>query len=241
MTAQTPFTRAVLDPARAIPAGLVDPQGRPAGKRFDVYRNNVVVSLMKALATAFPVLAEILGPSNFDALAANFVRQHPPASPLMMHYGAALPGFLEAFAPLQAYPWLADLARLELALRESYHAADADPIPRDALATLSPGELLEVRIRLASATRLVRSRYPVLSLWRRTAQPEQKGEAVLITRPEFDPRPQLLPPGGATFVLALTEGDRLGAALDRATAAVPDFDLAAVLGLLIAGNAITAI
>jgi hypothetical protein len=44
MTGQTGFATALLDPARPAPEGLVNPFGGPAGKRFDVYRNNVAVS-----------------------------------------------------------------------------------------------------------------------------------------------------------------------------------------------------
>lgn len=240
MTGQDSFTAALLDPRQPVPAGLTDPHGNAAGKRFDVYRNNVTVSLMKSLEQAFPAVARILGEANFKTLAAGFVRKHPPTSPLMMHYGAELPGYLETFAPLQSYPWLADLARLELALRESYHAADAAPLAPEALATLPPDQLLSARPRLAPAVRLVRSRYPVLGLWRGDSDPKG-GQAVLITRPDYDPEPQLLPPGGATFVLALFEGETLGTALDRSTAAVPAFDLSATLGILIAGQAITEI
>ena len=243
---QSQFTAALLDPARAVPVGLTDPDGRPAGKRFDVYRNNVTVSLVKALETAFPAIAGILGPENFPRVAGVFVRQHPPVSPLMMHYGAEMPGFLEGFAPLAAYPWLGDLARLELALRESYHAADAPPVSAETLQSLPPDRLMSARLALAPSLRLMRSRWPILGLWRQQIQPDapapgQAGEAVLITRAEFDPRPQLLPPGGATFLLAAQAGQPFGAALDQAESAVAGFDLAATLGLLIAGGAITKI
>ena len=43
MTGQTAFTTALLDHAIPAPAGLTNPFGGPAGKRFDVYRNNVAV------------------------------------------------------------------------------------------------------------------------------------------------------------------------------------------------------
>ena len=42
---QTQFRQSLLDPAQAAPAGLTNPDGAQASKRFDVYRNNVAVSL----------------------------------------------------------------------------------------------------------------------------------------------------------------------------------------------------
>ncbi|MCY4501644.1 MAG: DNA-binding domain-containing protein, partial [Alphaproteobacteria bacterium] len=52
---QSAFVEALLDPAKPVPAGLVRPDGLPAGRRFDIYRNNVVVALIEALGEAFPV------------------------------------------------------------------------------------------------------------------------------------------------------------------------------------------
>ena len=48
------FAAALLDPARAAPAAVAGPKGKAARKRYDVYRNNVTVSLVNALAAAFP-------------------------------------------------------------------------------------------------------------------------------------------------------------------------------------------
>lgn len=237
---QSAFRAALLDPERPAPAGLTDPEGRPAGRRFDVYRNNVTVSLTEALRQAFPVLRRLLGEAFFSAMAREHLRAHPPTSPVLMFYGDAMPGFLESFPPVAHLPYLADIARLELALRESYHAADADPVPAETLRALAPETFLAARLTLAPAVRLLRSRWPVQAIWSANARgtaPPRAAEAqdVLILRPAFDPDPMLLPEGAAPFVDALLAGKTVGAALDAA----PAFDLTATLGLLIGGNAIT--
>jgi len=241
--AQTIFAGAVLDPARDVPDGLIDPGGRSAGKRFDVYRNNVAVSLTEALETGFPVLRKLLGETNFKGVAGLFFRRHPPSSPLLMQYGSKMPEFLAALPQLAQLPYLSDVARLELALRESYHAADAVPVAPDALAGIPTERLLSSRFAIAPAVRVLSSPWPVLGIWRRNnladaPKPEMRAEDVLIVRVEFDPRPVLLPPGGAAFVAALQEGLPVGEALDLASE-TPGFDLAAILSALIAGAGIT--
>ena len=128
MSGQDQFRAALLDPGLPVPQGLQDAQGRPAGKRFDVYRNNVVVGLIEALATAFPVIEKLLGAENFRVLAGAYVRAYPPRSALMMFYGDHLPAFLQGFEPVADLGYLPDVARLELAIRRCYHAADAIPV-----------------------------------------------------------------------------------------------------------------
>ena len=243
-TGQDAFRAALLDPAAPPPAGLTDGHGGPAGNRFDVYRNNVTASLAEALATGFPAIAAALGAERFRALAVAHLRAHPPRSAMLMHAGADLPAFLEGFQPLARYPWLPDLARLELALRESYHAADATPLPADALAALPPDRLAAARLGLAPALRLVPSRWPVVTL--RSAALEggarppagAPGEWALVTRLGFDPQVAALGADSGGFVAALAAGATLGTAAERAASAAPGFDPGPAISALLTGGAV---
>jgi len=243
---QTAFTRAVLDPAAAVPDGLTNPDGVPATRRFNVYRNNVAVSLTEALEMAFPAIRKLVGDTNFKILAGAYLRAYPPRSPLMMHYGQDMPDFLNGFDPVKSLGYLPDVARLELALRASYHAADAAPVAPGVLQALPPDRLMAARLRLAPAVRLIRSRWPVGSIWTFNMQPdapkpENRGENVLITRAEFDPVLTVLAPGGGAFVAELGKGQPLGDAFETVTVQTPAFDLTNILGILIGGGAIVAI
>lgn len=233
------FHAALLDPDRPAPPGLTDPEGRPAGRRFDVYRNNVAVSLTEALRQAFPVIRKLVGDEFFTAMAREHARRYPPRSPLLMFYGEDMPGFLATFPPVAHLGYLPDIARLELALRQSYHAADAKPLATEALQAMPPEDFLAARLRLAPALRLVRSDWPILSIWLANTEgmppPSARvAEHVLILRPEFDPAPHLLPNGGADFIAALLGNKPVAAALEAA----PGLDLTTTLTLLISGGAI---
>ncbi|WP_420860855.1 DNA-binding domain-containing protein [Algirhabdus cladophorae] len=243
MTQQSDFKTALLDPDRVPPPNVVDPQGRAAPKRFNVYRNNVAVSLTDALRTGFPVILKLVGDDFFNAMAGVYLRQHPPASSLMMHYGQEMPQFLKHFKPAEQLPYLADVAQLELVMRASYHAADMTPIAADLLQTTPTDTLMQMRFCVVPSAKLIRSRFPIYDIWRvnmtqDATPPQPGGQAVLITRPDYDPMPHLLPAGAATFVLALQDGATFGDALQKAGTAVPEFDLAASLGLLLQGNAL---
>ncbi|MDP2740267.1 MAG: DNA-binding domain-containing protein [Pseudorhodobacter sp.] len=235
------FRAALLDSARAVPVGLIDPQGRPAGKRFAVYRNNVAVGLTEALEVGFPVLRRLVGAEFFTAMAGVFLRAHPPRSRIMMLYGAAMPEFLAQFAPVAGLPYLPDVARLELALRQSYHAADRPAVAAARLEALPPEGFLAARLVLAPALRLVRSDWPIHAIWRANTgggdarPPVIRPESVVVLRPEFDPAPHLLGPGAGAFIAALGAGATVGDAVGQAGAG---HDLSATLALLLAGGAI---
>jgi hypothetical protein len=237
---QSAFAQALLNPEAAIPAGIVDPEGRHAPRRFSVYRNNVASSLTRALEAAFPTVRKLVGDEFFAAMAGVFLRAHPPNSRMLMLYGDAMPGFLEGFPPVAHLGYLPDIARLDQAMRESYHAGDSQPLGEPEFQRLIGEDIARLRLRLAPSLRLVRSRWPVVSIWSATAEggpaPMPGAEDALILRPEFDPRPHRLPPLGGVFVQGVLDGLTLGESHDLAGASV---DLTAILSLLVLGRAIT--
>ena len=238
------FLPALMDPDRPVPQGLQDGAGRPAGRRFNVYRNNVTVSLIEALTQGFPAVVKLVGAEYFAAIARVFVQDNPPQSRLMMHYGAGFPAFLETVPALTQLGYIGDVARLELALRHAYHAADAAPLDPALLGAIAPDDLPATRFTLAPSLMLIRSRWPIHAIWAynmipNSPAPQAQAQDVLIIRPQFDPEPHSLPRGGADFVAALMQGATLGAAHDAGAATHDSFDPSPILGLLIAGGAIT--
>lgn len=233
-TTQTDFTAGLLDPEHPAPEGLIGPTGAPAGKRYNVYRNNVAVSLADALETAFPVIRKLVGDEFFRAMAGIYLRQHPPRSPLMMHYGQDMPGFLAAFPPVAHLPYLPDVARVELAVRHAYHAADAAALTGDDVSAIPEADLPGIRFAPAPPVQLIASAYPVASIWRANMLGETAGkgpETALITRPDLDPVVDALAPYAAPVADALLAGKTLAHAAELG-------DLGPVLGLLLQRNAL---
>ncbi len=237
---QREFAQALLNPEAPVPDGVVDPGGQPAPKRFAVYRNNVTVSLIEALATAFPVVEKIVGPEFFAALAREFVRSHPPTSPLLMFYGEEFSAFLEQFEPVKHLDYLPDVAVLEQLRRRAYHAEDAALLAPDFLSAVPPETLGTLRVTLHPAAHILVSAHPILSIWEWNSalEPEagnglpEHGEDVLISRPEFEVEMRRLPSGGAGFLKTLQSGAALGDAA-AVGAEAPGFDLTQnITGLL---------
>ena len=136
------FAAALDDPSAATPAMTRGRMGAPDGHRFAVYRNNVAVGLIGALEARYPVSRRIAGDDLFRAMARAFVRANRPRSPVMIAYGEDFPEFAGAYlTAAEAWPGLAvlaDVARLENAWVEAYHAEDATAATVGELAALSP-------------------------------------------------------------------------------------------------------
>ncbi|RWN55940.1 DNA-binding domain-containing protein [Mesorhizobium sp.] len=239
----TAFTAGLLDPDRAPPDAVSGPNGKAAVKRYAVYRNNVTVSLIDALVASFPATLRITGPDFFRAMARFHVRETPPTSPLLFEYGRDFPDFIERYDYARPMPWLADVARLERAWLDAYHAADAEPLACVALASIPPERLADTVFVRHPATHAIRSRYPVVTIFAANRRDRPVGrieadgpEDALVTRPGLEVFVRHLPPGGAAFLDRLMAGEPLGVAAAAAFAETAEFDLAAnIAGLLQAG------
>ncbi len=237
------FAPGLTDPTRATPADVVGLAGKAAIKRYNVYRNNVTVSQIDALAATYPAVQRITGVEFFRAMARFHVRATPPTSPLLFEYGRDFPAFIEGYEYAQDMPWLADTARIERAWLDAYHAADAPPLSPDALAAVPSDRLADVVFTVHPAAVVARSAYPAVSIFamNRVEGPSpplrsNAAEDALITRPDLEVAVRLLPPGGALFLKRLIDGETLGAAAAAALAETPSFDLPAnISGMMEAG------
>ncbi|KAF0122956.1 MAG: hypothetical protein FD148_2860 [Methylocystaceae bacterium] len=90
---QNAFLRALLDPELPPPNGLEASHGFPPERRFAIYRNNVCVGLVDALAERFPICLQLVGDEFFRAMAQCYVRERLPRTPMLFEYGDAFATF----------------------------------------------------------------------------------------------------------------------------------------------------
>lgn len=229
---QSIFAGALLGSGESVPAGLVSPHRPAPGKRFNVYRNNVHASLTAVLRDRFAVVARLVGAEFFAAMAREFISSQPPRSPILMRYGGDFPAFVDGFEPVAGLPYLGDVARLEWARAVALHAADAAPADLSALQGIAPEEVEHIGFFLHPSLSVVRSQWPVVSIWDANIRDEPApvdlgagGEDALVLRPRLQVAVHRLAAGGAEFIAALAAGQSLGAAAAEGVAANPQFDL----------------
>lgn len=178
------FASALLDPDAPVPAQARTHNGSSVQQRFAVYRNNVVVTLIDALAESFPVVQSLVGPAFFRAMARVFVLASPPAAHrhrVLARYGEGFANFIASFEPAAELRYLADVARLEHTRWQAFHAP---PGPEDqpngmrvataatsALATQlaelanDPDALSRSHLRLHPSLQVIGSAFAIVSLW----------------------------------------------------------------------------
>lgn len=244
---QADFAAALLDPAAPVPLGLIGPDGKESPRRFAVHRNNVIVALIDALRANFPATCRIVGEEFFCAMARAYAASEPPASPILLDYGAGFPDFIVRFEPASSLPYLADVARVERAWTEAYHAPEAVPLDPALLFDIPSDQAALLCLGLHPSVRIVRSRFPALTIWRMNVDDGvpapvdlQSGhEDALVARPGAEVEVRSIPPGGAQFIAALISGRSLAEATKSALSRASGFDLAANLAALIDAGTIT--
>ncbi|MEY2689680.1 MAG: hypothetical protein RL375_3879 [Pseudomonadota bacterium] len=154
-----------------------------------VYRHNARGIAARALGAAFPVMRELVGEAQFDAMAVAHWQDEPPRRGDLAAWGEALADWLAHSPVVAAAPYLPDMARLEWALHCAERVADpaAPSCPagdaamgdtRRALRDLNApdgwaaslrllGEVAPDRLALvlAPGTSVLVSDWPVVAIW----------------------------------------------------------------------------
>ncbi len=196
------------------------------------YQANGHALAERSLLAAFPVIAQLIGLENFNALARDLWHSHPPLHGDLARWGDALPAFLAPNKQLTDVPYLTDVARVEWALHSAAGAPDAQT-DLQSFARLSTEDPDGLTLLLAPGTAVITSPWPVASLItsHTEGQPsleevgqrvrDRVGETAVVWRHGFRPcvAPCLRDPAGV--LQALLAGACLTAALSHVAA---DFD-----------------
>lgn len=225
-----------------LPEGVAVCPNYSVATAMDIYRNNFRGNLQDVLASTYPVAEQIVGKDFFRMMAREFIGQHPSRSGNLHHYGAELGDFISTYAPAQELIYLADVARLEWACHLAYFAADAEILDVGRLATVAPKRYAYLRLLLHPACKVVRSGYPIATIWHahQPGMPEafhvdldSGPQHVLVSRKHDVVSVQVLVEPEACWLQHIQAGAPLGAAMAVTQEQHPDFDLQSALSKLV--------
>ena len=191
-----------------------------------VYRGTLISGYLEALGDVYPVLRRLVGEACFAQAARAYIGGHLSTSGDLHAYGEDFPACLAGYPPVAGLAYLPDVARLEWAVHQVFHAADPGPADLERLAALLGPDCASRGLVLSPACRLLASPYPVHRLWG-MHQPGaawddgfrlDSGEARLLVRRNAAFEIECVPLAETEHALlsALADGLGLGEAFDRA-------------------------
>jgi hypothetical protein len=163
---QRDFARSLLVPGDGAALLHIADDVADTAERFNIYRNNVTITLVGALRLTYPVVDKLVGSDFFEGAARAFIGQYPPRTACLDYYGDEFPDFLAAFPPAATLAYLVDVARLEWVVNMALHAPDAPALRPDALTGLAAGKHDRVRFVPHPSVRLLAVRHPADAIWR---------------------------------------------------------------------------
>ena len=202
--------------------------------RLQIYQNNVIGSLTRAMQLTYPLIVILTGEGFAESVMRSFVRQNPPRESCLARYGEGFDRCIESYAPARDLPYLADIARLEWAMNESFYATDDSALDPSDLQNVPGCELAEMTLRLRSSVRLMESSWPLLAIREfclrdnrdesETLDLDQGGCRVMIYRPALSVEVESVDLPEYAFLQGIQEGSPLGNILERVLQTHPDFD-----------------
>jgi hypothetical protein len=241
---QMAFAEAVYCSVNERVAARIMANGLDSARRVQVYRNNTFAGLTGALEAVYPVVQRLVGADYLRFAAEEYIRDHPSLSGNLHHFGDRFAEFLTTLPSAAGLPYLPDMARLEWAYHEVFHAGSASRLDLEGLQDLSAANYLSAAnwerlgFNLHPASRLIASSYPVLRIWQvnqdgyegdQAVDLTEGGVRVLMLRRELHICLYRLSAGEYVWLTALAAGHDITRAYEQARAREPDFDLNACL------------
>ncbi len=208
-------------------------------EQLEIYREQFWLRHTSSLLEDFPGLSGILGQTDWERLAEQYLTAIAPDSYTLRDLGGRLPQLIEQASWLPHQGLCLDMARLELAYVEVFDAPDVPPLAPARLAAIPEANFADARLVIAPAVRLLRLRFPVADLRRRlrregdepVAIPDEDPQSLVVYRRELRLWDMPLSPVAFALLDGLAAGQSLGSAAERvATTPAAEDELAANIG-----------
>ena len=145
---------------RAVDVGRL-----PVATGLRIYAHAYGARLREALENDHPVLGAYLGDDMWEALCSGYIDAHPSRVRSLRDFGNALPAYLADAEQFRVHPQLAELARFERLLLDSFDAADDPRADWTQLQAIPPERWPMLRMRLHRSVRVHRARHGSVAIW----------------------------------------------------------------------------
>lgn len=207
-----------------------------AARRLDIYHSAYRLRLIEVLADTYERVALYIGEESFDAAARAYLERHPSRTRNLRDYGTAFPAFLaNHFAD---DPEVAELAAMDMRLRYTFDAADADALHASEVAKLHPEDWESVVFTLHPTVSLQQFQWNTPALWQRLSENETPPPATLLSSPmawlfwrkALQPHFRSLSPEEHFALRIIRDGQTFGRICEQLAESHPDLDAVTRIG-----------
>ncbi len=135
-----------------------------AEERVNIYANMYFYRILDVLKEDFPATLAVVGAERFHNLITGYLIEHPPAHFSISHAGNHLADFLRDHPLREEFPFLENLARMERALIEVFHAADAKPLDAEQMRAIAPEDWPALKLKLDPAHQILELQWNVATI-----------------------------------------------------------------------------
>lgn len=144
-----------------------------AEDRVDIYANMYFYRILDVLKEDFPAALAMLGAERFHNLITGYLIDYPPAHFSIAYAGNHLADFIRDHPLRDEFLFLSDLARLERALIDVFHAADTVPLDAEQMRAIPPADWPTMKLTLSPASLILELQWDVAAILKAVEQGEE--------------------------------------------------------------------
>jgi Putative DNA-binding domain len=130
-------------------------------ERLGIYQGMYLLRMEEAMASDYAALKHFLGDETFFDLVRAYVQVHPSENASLNPLGHHLPAFVKTATGLKRPDFCHELARLEIAVAESFNGPETPRLGEEQIAKVPPEAWETARLKPVGTFRLLSFRYPV--------------------------------------------------------------------------------
>ena len=214
-------------------------QRLPAIERINIYANAYFYRLFECLKEEYPATLAVIGSNDFAGLTHDYLVCWPPTEPSIFYAGLYLAEFLRDHSLAKCRPFLAELARLERATLEAFHAPDAPVLTDEAMRVIPAQQWPTIELRSHPGVEILRGEWrvtEVLSAVERGdkwVEPARETNAVIVWRRGTSVHYRILEDAETDALALLRKGASFAAVCEAVAIANSSSDQVALIGRLL--------
>lgn len=223
--------------AHGLAAQVVPSNGRSAEQRLRVYHHGYRARLVEVMRDVFERTWAYLGDDGFEHAAHGYIESAPSHGRTLNRFGESFPAWLA-----QSYAddlEIAEIASIDWLVRVAFDGADAAPLAREALATLTPDQWATVGFIFTPSLAMARITYNAASIWEALERGEVPPAAaalaettfISVWRKEFRPHFATIGEQEREALELLTNGISFADTCEQLSASHPDAGLVPLMGV----------